>query len=1194
MSNGETILNGRYRLVAQQGSGGMAVIYKAVDQFLGRTVACKVLRPSLTSDPPFVARFRNEARSVANLSHPNIVTVHDVGNDGQTYYMVMEYVEGQDLKKIIRSEGLLSIDRTLDLAIQICAGIGFAHRAGIVHADVKPQNILVTKDFRVKVTDFGIAQALTDTQPTQRQDVVWGSPHYFAPEQARGEKPTPASDVYAIGIVIFEMLTGRLPYTGSSQQELAMAHLREPVPRVTDLNPSVPENLSKIVYKVMSKDPAARYRMADQLGHILSSYRDQSRSRTENSQPPVGVFPVEQPPSIPEPPLRPTSSRRPENLPEVSSQQLPPRGASEPMSRQNSAPTLRYGPAPVAPQPPQYHPRPNIQDFAVVPASGAAALGSRLRAFKPVVHSTGELSGSYIEPPRLCNRCAGRAGADRGLRSDPPVHSCLASVERRLGHLGLSSMLSRLSLLLFLLIGLGSGRVLAVQETLPTSGELYTPVTFTIPVDPTLYLNPFDNRDIEVIGIFQSPSGQQEVIPGFWMQPYRDTCAGSCYDLQPDGDPLWQIRFTPREAGIWNYTLQVRDNQSVVSSQNGQLSVEPSDQPGFIGKGKNGRYFQYADGQPYFPIGQNLNWSWDDIGGLERYDEWLRELSDNGGNYARLFIDVPWFISLEWQGPVGDYQQSQKAAAELDVILERAAAYDVHLQLVLLWHQALRTYNGPPVLLPEGVQRPNVSADWDDNPYNVLNGGILSGPSVFFFNDQAAELFHRRLRYITARWGFSPQIFAWEVIDRIDQTANYDPDVAGSWLQQTINYLRQIDPYGHLITAGSYTLDDALANNALLDFISAQFYQRRPIETTGDQVTSVLDVLGRYLEPQLAPVMLSDYSLNPWFEPTADDPEGIHFQNTLWATALSGASGGAASDWWDSYVIPQGLERYYAPLAAFTAGIDWPNLNLQPAQAALLTDDVTSYAPVRVQDFRRQFAVPVQDVVEHTITADGVFPDLSQVPSFLYGQVYNNYLSQAQRYRVAPPVDTYLEIGIRSVSTQADAQLTVHIDDVEAVSLNLRAGTRDTSVRVPLSAGEHLVVLDNMGEDWLELDYLEIGQQIAPARVLTLRDSQAGVMVAWLQHRGYTWDHASEPRTPLQAEYRLAGMPAGRYVAEIWDPLGGAVLGEELLNVADDGVLALKLLPLDRQLAIRAIRQPDATPTENPQPIPLATNTPRP
>jgi serine/threonine protein kinase len=248
---GETVLNGRYQLVAQQGSGGMSVIYKAIDRALGRTVAVKILRPSLISDPTFLEKFRAEARAVANLSHPNIVTVYDVGSDGPTHYIVMEIVEGQDLKKVIKTVGTLPIDRAVDLAIQICAGVGYAHRSGLVHADVKPQNILLTAADVVKVTDFGIAQALTDTQPQQRADVVWGSPHYFAPEQARGEAPAPQADVYAIGIVVFEMLTGRLPYAGANQQELAMAHIREPIPNISDINPAVPDRLSKMVYRAM-------------------------------------------------------------------------------------------------------------------------------------------------------------------------------------------------------------------------------------------------------------------------------------------------------------------------------------------------------------------------------------------------------------------------------------------------------------------------------------------------------------------------------------------------------------------------------------------------------------------------------------------------------------------------------------------------------------------------------------------------------------------------------------------------------------------------------------------------------------------------------------------------------------------------------------------------------------------------------
>ncbi len=260
----------------------MAVIYKAQDLALGRIVAVKILRPSLTGDPSFLTRFRQEARNVANLAHPNIVTLYDVGQDGNTYYMVMEFVDGQDLKKVIRASAPFSVDRALNIGIQICAGIGYAHRAGLIHADVKPQNVLITADDHVKVTDFGIAQALSLTQPQEKQSVVWGSPHYFAPEQASGETPTPASDVYAIGIVLFEMLTGKLPYNGADQQELALAHIRDQVPHVMDFNPSVPVHLDRIIYKVMSKEPAARYRTADQLGRILISYQKQGQERTMN------------------------------------------------------------------------------------------------------------------------------------------------------------------------------------------------------------------------------------------------------------------------------------------------------------------------------------------------------------------------------------------------------------------------------------------------------------------------------------------------------------------------------------------------------------------------------------------------------------------------------------------------------------------------------------------------------------------------------------------------------------------------------------------------------------------------------------------------------------------------------------------------------------------------------------------------
>lgn len=352
----ETLLNNRYRLVSQLASGGMAVVYKAIDQSLGRTVAIKILRPSLTVDPVFVARFQNEARSIANLAHPNIVTVHDVGNQGPTHYIVMELVDGSDLKNMIRARGALPLDKTLKFGIEICAGLGFAHRAGIVHADVKPQNVLLTKNETVKITDFGIAQAWSDTQPQQRESVVWGSPHYFAPEQAQGEKPTAASDVYSIGIVLFEMLTGRLPYTGTNQQELALAHIRNPVPLASDINPNVPRELAEIVRKVMDKEPNNRYRTADQLGQVLIAFKERYEAGNlpkKTTQSSTSFSPDVTTPSqkltTPQPPLQstmPSTSVPPvQNQPSQSNYSQPPQPTGLPTQRVNVVPEAPRPPA---------------------------------------------------------------------------------------------------------------------------------------------------------------------------------------------------------------------------------------------------------------------------------------------------------------------------------------------------------------------------------------------------------------------------------------------------------------------------------------------------------------------------------------------------------------------------------------------------------------------------------------------------------------------------------------------------------------------------------------------------------------------------------------------------------------------------------------------------------------------------------
>ena len=284
MTAQERVLNERYKLLGRVGSGGMSVVYRAQDLLLGRIVAVKMLHESFSNDEDFLRRFRQEAYSAASLQHPNIVTVHDIGQDGNASYIVMEYVSGRTLKQVIRqynSDGqIMPTSRFLNLTIQICDGIGYAHRANLVHCDVKPQNVLVTRDDRIKVADFGIARAMSEASQQIQDEETWGTPQYFSPEQASGEPPTPASDVYAIGVIMFEMLTGELPFKAESQTALALKHIQESPPKVGDLNPATPEQLELIVDKVLAKEPAGRYRTAGQLGRVLTSYRSSSQAET--------------------------------------------------------------------------------------------------------------------------------------------------------------------------------------------------------------------------------------------------------------------------------------------------------------------------------------------------------------------------------------------------------------------------------------------------------------------------------------------------------------------------------------------------------------------------------------------------------------------------------------------------------------------------------------------------------------------------------------------------------------------------------------------------------------------------------------------------------------------------------------------------------------------------------------------------
>ena len=315
------VIAGRYRLDELVGTGGMSSVYRAVDSILERPVALKLLHPQYLADDEHVERFRREARAVAQLSHPNIVTVIDRGEDDGRQYIVFEYVDGENLKEFIGREGALRVDEALDVAIEVGRGLAFAHHHGLVHRDVKPQNVLLNGDGRPKVTDFGIARSLDVEHGFTQTGTIVGTSNYIAPEQASGRSIGPSTDVYSLGVVLYELLTGDVPFPGESFVAVALRHINEPPPSVLDRRPDVPPRLAAAVERALAKDPGDRFASMDEFIDELEACRVELDGGPEASETMI-LAPATAP--APTPPRAPrTAERHPRPAPPFARRRRP-------------------------------------------------------------------------------------------------------------------------------------------------------------------------------------------------------------------------------------------------------------------------------------------------------------------------------------------------------------------------------------------------------------------------------------------------------------------------------------------------------------------------------------------------------------------------------------------------------------------------------------------------------------------------------------------------------------------------------------------------------------------------------------------------------------------------------------------------------------------------------------------------------
>ena len=273
-----TILGNRYELLQKIGEGGMAEVYKAKCHLLNRFVAVKVLKSQYSDDIEFVNKFKQEASSAASLSHNNIVGIYDIGSENNINYIVMEYIDGKTLKQIINENGSLGFNASIDIAIQIAKALECAHNNNIIHRDVKPHNILVTRDGNIKVTDFGIAKATSSVTITNSDKII-GSAHYISPEQAKGRFVDCKTDIYSLGIILYEMVTGKVPYDGESPVSVALKHVQEELVPPIKVNPNIPESLNKLILKAVEKEPYKRYQSAHDMIIDLNKVKQNPKDR---------------------------------------------------------------------------------------------------------------------------------------------------------------------------------------------------------------------------------------------------------------------------------------------------------------------------------------------------------------------------------------------------------------------------------------------------------------------------------------------------------------------------------------------------------------------------------------------------------------------------------------------------------------------------------------------------------------------------------------------------------------------------------------------------------------------------------------------------------------------------------------------------------------------------------------------------
>ena len=654
----------------------------------------------------------------------------------------------------------------------------------------------------------------------------------------------------------------------------------------------------------------------------------------------------------------------------------------------------------------------------------------------------------------------------------------------------------------------------AVNSVIASSEKIgkYALLELTVDLDAE-YENPFDPSQVDLTGIFTSPSLKEIKVPGF------------LYSLS-DNKPVWKIRFSPAEEGEWRYYATVKDRRASAKSMVKKFVCAASKESGPVRVSeKDPCYFETSDGKFFFPVGINVAW----VGGdaLYNYGDYYKKIGNNGGNWSRLWM-CSWGLALEWKkdksyGGLGRY--NLKNAERIDKVLELAEENGIRVQIAINNHGQLSTSS---------------NSEWGSNPYNAKNGGPCNYPADFFTNEEAKRLFKDRLRYIIARWGYSSSIFSWELWNEVDLTDDFDENWAGKWHAEMADFIKRIDPLGHMATTSfSKPLDSGIWRAPWASYTQIHQYSDIMID---EIVFRAKEFRERYNKPVLIAEVASTAK-----EGTIErkqDPQGIRFHNAVWSSAVSPAAGTAMYWWWDSYIKPRDLFYELRAVSEFASADDRRGRKFTDIGYKIISpkDTYSTLTFTPYLDWQPSTAS------EFTVGNDGRISNIDKLSRFFQGSGHND-MKVTPVFIVDYPGDGSFILNVDMVS-EGGAKISIWVDDrmvLERIYKPISSYKHlDDSFETDISKGKHRIKIVNDGGDWLRVRNICLTGYSNPLQVTGIQTTDSAYI--WFKNREDTVDNRRKGVRYAWIEapkVEITGLKEGEYSAEYYDTTAGSVIWSE-------------------------------------------------